>query len=65
MVKAINGWLLTSNRWALCFIALGVMGIMVGSKAEVPKWLARAVIAVGGKSLCGAVESLHDLCNQK
>ena len=64
LVKVIYGWVLTSNRWALCFAALAVMGVCVGTRAEVPKWMAKAVIVVGGQSLRGAVESLHALCNK-
>ena len=56
--KFIASWLFTANRWALCFIALGLLGLFVGTKAEVPKWVARLIIAFGGQSLFKACYSL-------
>ena len=62
MVKLLTfvwAWV-QANRWAVCLIALGVLGAVVGVGAKVPKWAGRAVVWFGGKQLRDAVTNLHE-----
>jgi hypothetical protein len=52
------GWVVNSNRWAVPFIVLGIAGMAIGTKAEVPRWLVKVVLLWGGKDLKKAAKSL-------
>ena len=49
-----------ANRWAACFIALGVLGAVFGAGAKAPQWAGKMVVWAGGKQLRDAVTNLYE-----